>query len=394
MRVGAILVTFSHYPAELFSSLEKTNHNVTWYVHHHGQDPELEDKLEQFSKTADVDLNLHRVNRGLSRSWNDGLERSFAAGNDFTLLLNDDLFFYEDGFDRFIDRLKEDPGFGIIEAHGFETQSRTVSHQGAACCAIGARVLDTIGYFDENITPAYCEDTDYWLRARKAGVPVVEDPRVLVEHDRSRTYRSARPDLRRRIIGAHDANKAYFIRKWGALWEHGMEDIKFDVPFNDPRFGLKIGPDSRSAPYGSLYDRKDGQFSWNMAHVRERGDLWSSPGQWCGAPGGGQWIEGVLLTGGAELPAADLEYSALLEPDQFSDWARCGEYLGSRGRSAPLRGLRLRLANASAATHALFGASTFVGGGNSAPAPGPELVFMIDDRRPIESFWFGIKRTG
>jgi GT2 family glycosyltransferase len=389
MRVGAILVTYAVYPEALFSSVQNTKHTINWYIHHHGDDQELELRLKHFAASGSVDLRLHRANRGLSKSWNDALESSLAAGNDFTLLLNDDLFFYEGAFDQFVSFLIENPGFGIAVAHGFEPRTGTVSQQGFACCALGEPALKSVGFFDENLSPAYFEDIDYWHRARLAGAATIDDRRTLVEHDRSSTIRAVSDEIRLGFLRAIEANKAYFIRKWGGVGAH----IKFRHPFDDERFGLKIECADRSAPYGYPYDRIDGQFSENLAHIQNQGDTWFPPGQWCGKPGSGLWIEGLLLARSAGIEPRDLQYAAILERNVSSDWSSCGEYLGSRGSSAPLRGLRMRLTGSSAGTHELSCAGTFVDGSAVGPISGSEIVCATNGSHPLEAFRFELKQA-
>jgi len=388
MRIGIVLVTYARDPEPLWDSIAGTEHDVTWRIHHHGDDPVLEDKLRQFSWSANAVLRLHHVNRGLSRSWNDGLEASFASGDDHTLLINDDLHFYPGEFDAFIAFLDRHRGYGIATLNGFEPEHDLVREQGAACCAIGGRAIDSIGFFDENIGPAYCEDSDYWTRARLAGVPIIEDSRVLVEHDRSTTYRSSPPEERRRIDSRHEANRTYFYRKWGS----GIADIKYRNPFNDSRFGLMIDGATRNAPYGPPYDRLDWQFAENMAHVQTVGDVWTPAGDWCGKPGGGLWLEGVLLAAHDGVDPADLECAAVFEGNECSEWRACGEFLGSRGENAPLKDIRLRLAGSAAETHELNGAATFVGGDTVGPIKGSELVFAAEGRAPVEAFRYRVKK--
>jgi hypothetical protein len=45
----------------------------------------------------------------------------------------------------------------------------------------------------------------------------------------------------------------YYVRKWGG--DAGRE--KFDTPFGDPAFGLRIAAEDRAEPYGPVYDRTD-----------------------------------------------------------------------------------------------------------------------------------------
>lgn len=52
-----------------------------------------------------------------------------------------------------------------------------------AFMAINASVIEKIGYFDETFSPAYYEDTDYCLRASKAGIDVKINPDLQILHN-------------------------------------------------------------------------------------------------------------------------------------------------------------------------------------------------------------------
>ena len=96
-------------------------------------------------------------NRGLSKSWNDGLIASCADENEVHILLNDDIVFYDGAFDEFIDFVVEQQivclNFGIISPFGKELapagQTGAVDlpegqlgiPQHLACAAIGLNAL-------------------------------------------------------------------------------------------------------------------------------------------------------------------------------------------------------------------------------------------------------------
>lgn len=103
MRVGIILITYCTSPAALVQSVRSDRHRIRWYAHHHGPPSWIDDDLQALASHADARLHLHHANRGVARSWNDGLAESIADGDELTLLVNDDLVFRAGGFDRFVD---------------------------------------------------------------------------------------------------------------------------------------------------------------------------------------------------------------------------------------------------------------------------------------------------
>jgi hypothetical protein len=274
-RIGVVVISYNADPEPLFASMMPSKHHVRSYVFLHGQDLGLKAKLEAITAVVDSRYFPYGINRGVSRSWNEGLRASFEDGNDATILVNDDLFFYSDGFDQFADFVLSEgrrvPEFGTISAFGLDTGTASPvgagkfyqrpHWQGAACMAVGRNAIETIGYFDQNFWPAYFEDADYFRRLELSGIPNLWDERILLEHNRSQTVRA--DFLLKRL---HDErtrrNERYYIRKWGGLRGWGGPDAPpgqelFTHPFNDPSIGCAIPLSLIEAPYGSKYDRSD-----------------------------------------------------------------------------------------------------------------------------------------
>ena len=223
-----IIISYNADPEPLFNSLKSKRHDVRPYIFLHSQDVGLKGKLSEITAATGARYFPYGVNRGVARSWNEGLSRSFNDGNDATLLINDDLFFYRDGFDAFADFVLSEsrrvPEFGTISLYGLDTGTsgsvgagkfyQRPHWQGAACMAIGRNAIETVGYFDQNFWPAYFEDADYFRRLELSGIPNLWDERILVEHNRSQTVRA---DFLLKQL--HDErirrNERYYIRKWG-----------------------------------------------------------------------------------------------------------------------------------------------------------------------------------
>ena len=255
--VGVIVICFRADPRPLFDSIKFSRHQVTWYVFLHGSDPELSATIAKFAQTADVRFHPYGINRGVARSWNEGLIASFADDNDVTLITNDDLFFLDGGFDAFVDfvmlQKERRPDFGIVTLYcseGAATDNAELA--GAACMAVGRAAVETVGYFDQNFWPGYFEDNDYFRRLKLEKLPIVEDPRVLAEHYVSYVIKSD-PVLRWLQPERWGRNERYYLKKWGG----GAGFEVFQQPFDDPSFDCRIERDVVEAPYGSGYDRTD-----------------------------------------------------------------------------------------------------------------------------------------
>jgi GT2 family glycosyltransferase len=263
-NVGIIVVSYRTDPEPLFNSIAASRHEVRWYLFVHGQDLRLRGKLDRFAASTNTCYFPYGVNRGLARSWNEGLLASFGDRNDVTIILNDDLFFYDGAFDEFIDFILSEkrrlPDFAVVMTTGVESQKsdggnvqKRVLTLGA-CFAIGEGAVERVGYFDENFWPAYFEDFDYHYRLGLAAAPLLWDERTLLEHQRSATVR------RDRLIGLlHPErlrrNEQYYVRKWG-----GLPDKETYVhPFNDEHrsFYLPVGNGAETASQCGQYDRTD-----------------------------------------------------------------------------------------------------------------------------------------
>ncbi|MCW2275449.1 hypothetical protein GJ654_13460 [Rhodoblastus acidophilus] len=98
-----------------------------------------------------------------------------------------------------------------------------------------------------------------------------------------------------------------------------------------------------------------------VCHVSRKGDVGATGGGWIGGPGSPAVIEGVTLHWNA--PAGEkLEYQALAAgaAGRWSEWTPAGAFAGTRGRSLPLVGLRVRIAG-GAGRFRLQGEAIFLG---------------------------------
>ena len=366
MRIGIVVVTYGIFPEALFDSAQPHEGDVlSWYIHHHGRDQNVERLLSQFASENGATLHLHKVNRGVSVSWNDGIAASINDGSDITLVCNDDIEFLDGGFQKFVTFLASQEDFGLGFAFGIEGKNShlagQVFSQDFACFGISKRIVERIGFFDENFYPAYFEDNDYRYRGELAGIPVTVDERVILKHERSATTRNSLA-LTARHHKKWQSCERYFLQKWGSL---GQGKHKF--PFNNSEFNEKISWERRHRPYGEPYDRADldplrdalffdyeyeydpGESSAKLipgtmlVHYSQIGDVFCEIGQWPSCPSAEFFIEGIEIFPPSTMRREDVRVTVL-----FADGGRAPElsgtaFCGTRGLSRPLFAVMLDL---------------------------------------------------
>lgn len=214
-KIGIVLVTYSIAPDLLVKSVN-SKHDCEWFVFHHGSS-ELTESIKNLFSGMERNLYFYNENRGLAKSWNEGILLAIKSRKDVILVINDDVEFIDDGFDLWIDYILENKDSGLVFVAGEEPQDDgTVicRSQDFACFSIGQQAIDFVGAFDENFTPAYYEDFDYFVRAQLAGIKVSVGSRILCRHRRSSTQKND-SDIREKLPEFFETNRQYFIKKWG-----------------------------------------------------------------------------------------------------------------------------------------------------------------------------------
>jgi GT2 family glycosyltransferase len=113
-------------------------------------------------------------------------------------------------------------------------------NQGYSCFAILPHTLNIVGYFDENIYPAYLEDCDYSWRCKLAGLDNSDVPDTQLVHGEAPSWGSStiysNKDFRNKNGYTHGLNFVYYNKKWGG--NNGEE--KFTRPYNDETNSIKF----------------------------------------------------------------------------------------------------------------------------------------------------------
>lgn len=184
--------------------------------------------------------------------WNEAMVAAFAEC-DVVVFANDDIYFSEGDLGHLVTAAHRWPEHHVVTCSGIElSNERRAPSLGYACFAMNRIAFDTVGCFDENLFPIYCEDDDYAYRARLAGLGEQNCPATTVYHFGSAAIRTS-AELGRQNRITHRRNLEYYRRKWGGL----ARQEAYQHPFGNPIFDHRIPPERRHAPYGPGYDRAD-----------------------------------------------------------------------------------------------------------------------------------------
>lgn len=235
---------------ELYSSC--AGRDIFFNIFLHSQFPDVVETCEELAQRPHVSYYPYGYNRGLARSWNDGLILSSEMGADVCMIANDDALAASGDVHKLAQAAFTNPDKYMVSGMGLDMSTGVHKDMLFSLCAINPIALEIIGYFDQNFFPIYWEDIDWYYRARLAGLErmCVMDTNLMHIGSKSR-WTNAANNAQHEIT--FPRNRAYYGRKWGCA-DQGGETYR--VPFNDNRFGLKIAAEDRECPYPG-YNRED-----------------------------------------------------------------------------------------------------------------------------------------
>ena len=190
--------------------------------------------------TQSVRVITNEENVGFTKACNQGAR---SARGEFVLFLNNDTEPQLGWLEALVEAARSDPKAGIIgsklvypdgrlqEAGGivFSDGSgwnygrfddpekpkynyvREVDYVSGASLMVRRSLLETIGYFDEQYSPGYYEDTDLCFAARAAGYKVIYTPFSVVVHHEGV---SSGTDLSKSMKQYQVLNRSKFVEKW------------------------------------------------------------------------------------------------------------------------------------------------------------------------------------
>ncbi len=256
ININCIVVTYALADdlRNLFNAVHDVN--VQWSIFIHGDYQAVDDVILDFvQRHAHSHIYNYRTNRGLSRSWNEGINQAYLGNADVAIILNDDMLPGPGDVQRVAQAAMDHPEAGIVKCMGVDMRHGGRANMEFGLTAITKRGWEVVGAFDENIWPIYWEDIDWDRRRMLAGLPVHVVEETTAVHAGSKTSVTV-PGLLQQTDAWFAANEAYYRRKWGAIHTEGE---LYSTPFNDKAIKLKIEQRTRHRPYGETYDREDVQ---------------------------------------------------------------------------------------------------------------------------------------
>ena len=261
LKVGVVIPAYAsgERVTQLWNSIINTTKNsVTCYLFLHSRVPDVVNVCEQLATLENVKYFPYGVNRGLSLSWNDGLIESYTNdGNDVTVIVNDDIIFGENDFDRLVQTAYENPDKWFTTGRGFDGYGN-VQNMLWGCFILNKIAIEKVGYFDENIFPAYYEDIDYNFRALLAGLGEIMFVNTSIMHYHNGSRKTS-PEFSRMCDEAIVFNGTYHQRKWGTP---NLYEPVFKHPFDNTMWGCHISLEDRHHPYLG-YNRNNTPFHRN-----------------------------------------------------------------------------------------------------------------------------------
>lgn len=173
------------------------------------------------------------INIGVSRGWN-YFFKNFPSH--YWLISGDDCYF-EPSTLKHIAKFMNAPSSLEYVFCGLKIKNRNNVPAGFNTFVVTKLLLQKVGLFDENIYPAYYEDSDLWHRIQltKQKVTNIDDAYIHSGDDKcsgSCTLNSVHPIYRAKMDQCYKRNEIYYKQKWNidrTLFKHPFHNPKFDV---------------------------------------------------------------------------------------------------------------------------------------------------------------------
>jgi len=177
----------------------------------------------------------------LSRAWNNGITKVYEDGQDYCLVVNDDIYFRPETLDAVIKVFEYTFDAAImtpfntrdmVSLDGFLDEEfnpwflgRIQETPDMSAFLISRVAFEEVGLFDENFDPAYYEDNDYHYRIKLTKKWKAYKCSVPYYHIGSKTFFELQDQgVNMRVT----QNRDYYLEKWGGL--PGSE--KYLIAFN------------------------------------------------------------------------------------------------------------------------------------------------------------------
>jgi len=230
----------------LYDSI-KSDYNIKILLLDNGSNKETVDFINQKSSDRGTFVTFEKFNKGASFARNAGLHFAFdIQKSDGVFFIDSDIVLGKNSLDKMISFYEQNKkavvfsnnqknyGFSYREfiAPDFKPAIQKYPFTTTECCFVSKEIWEPVGYFDEMFYPVYCEDMDFFYRAKLKGGQLLSCPDAYHYHfgdsihnedDEFEKYKSSRFPLMQQ----------YYRFKWGG--EPSKE--KFKKPFNSDWVG-------------------------------------------------------------------------------------------------------------------------------------------------------------
>lgn len=181
--------------------------------------PDVTEAVDQIMNTIhpfinEIYLQVNFKNSGVAPAWNT-IIKSFPECQ-IWMIANNDTVFLPGDLEKYYATWEANQSSVIVAANG-----------AFSCFIISPHIVSKIGLFDENIWPIYDEDSDFYIRMKRAGIkriPISSD--IGYSNDGSWTIKS-NIDYKLKNNYTQQNNSKYLHEKWG-------ENLEYDIPYNHP----------------------------------------------------------------------------------------------------------------------------------------------------------------
>ena len=277
----------------------------TLVIVQNGRDSEVERAIVEMQSEFGDQLRVIKfaINEGVAAAWNAIIKAVPEAP--YWLITNSDVAFRPEtlnGIRQELDqRLTNGTGPGQTEGliqFGFEVPSGV--QYGFVAFALSRETIEQVGFFDQNIFPAYHEDTEYAIRmgTAKLEIGMLETHTIIHGDEKAHNYKSGTMQATAsndafRLQSERANNNIYVAKKWGlginptngalqALHADGMRNgssiaaAQYETPWGDPNLALRNWTLDPGRHHFIRTGEKDGMY----AHlVRTRAECTHTPPQ-------------------------------------------------------------------------------------------------------------------
>lgn len=181
--------------------------------------------------------------QSVARAWNIGIQEGILSHAEYILVINTDIVFKKNAIDRLVDFAESHPeavmwtmsewaDLGALE-EATEDEGYN-EHPHFSCFMVKHDFFRHVGKFDENFTPAYCEDGDMHARLALANKKAYTYGGARFFHFGSRTIKSDRLLWDKNKV-TFPKNQQYFLDKWGVPPVNEVDEMRkvyYKTPYN------------------------------------------------------------------------------------------------------------------------------------------------------------------